>query len=266
MATIGLKLENQLLTIQNQEIIASGGSNIDKCEFTFSDEWGGFVKTAVFYQDKTHTHYAVLEADDTCMIPAEAMAKEGNLYIGVFGINSSKVLTSTIEKFYINEGAISGEEISTEPSDDVFLSIIAQYQKIVELMHQYEKTAEQFNENIQEQNKILESLNAFDVGEITERLNAIEERMVAYNNLAQSLIDREVILRDVPVKFVDGVCEIQNELITSESLCDVYFDEYSYELAAKSLITVSSYDGYVRITSSVNITEELNTNILVRGY
>lgn len=266
MTTLELQLENQLLTILNQEIIASGDTNTDQCVFSFSKEWEGYVKTAVFYQDKANTQYVVLESDDTCMIPAAAMAREGNLHIGIFGINGSKVLTSTVETFYIHEGAISGEEINTEPSDDVFLSIIAQYQRIAELMRKYEETAEQFNIKIQEQNKILESLNAFDVVEIMARLDVIEDRMISYNNLAQALIDREVIIRDVSIKFVDGICEIQNDLVTADSLCDVYFDEYSYEFAAKALIMVSSYDGYIRITSSINIYEELKANILIRGY
>lgn len=266
MTTVELQLENQLLTILNQEIIASGDTNTDQCIFHFSKEWEGYVKTAVFYQDKANVRYVVLESDDTCIIPAEAMAREGNLHIGIFGIDGSKVLTSTVESIYINEGAISGTEINTEPSDDVFLSIIAQYQRIAELMRQYEETARQFNLSIQEQNRILETLNAFDVLEIQERLDIIEDRMISYNNLAKELIEREVIVRDVPIKFVDGICEIQNELVTTDSLCDVYFDEYSYEFAAKVLILVSSYDGYIRITSSVNIDEELNANILIRRY
>lgn len=266
MATLRLQLEEQLLTIVNQEIIASGDSNTDKCIFSFSKDWEGFVKTAVFYQDKSHTQYMVLENDDTCMIPAAAVARAGRMHIGVFGVKDTAVLTSTVVWVDIREGAISGDTVSTEPTDDVFLAIIAQYQRIVELMRQYGETAGQFNATMKEQNEILKTLNAFDVMEIKGRLDEIEDIMVFYNNLAQELIDREVILRDVPIQFHEGVCEIQNELITADSLCDVYFDEYSYEFAAKALIMASSYDGYIRITCSVNIDEELNADILIRGY
>lgn len=266
MARLQMELEKQLLILKNQEIIASGDSNFDSCIFTFDESWNGFVKTAVFYQDKTNVQYVVLENDNTCMIPAAAMARAGRMYIGVFGIKDAAVLTSTLVTVDIKEGAISGDTVSTEPTDDVFLAIIAQYQRIAEMMRKYEETAEQFNINIQEQNKILETLNAFDVTEISARLDTIEDRMMSYSNMAQLLIDREVILKDVVIKFIDGVCEVRNELITSSSLCDVYFDEYSYEFAAKALIMASSYDGYVEITSSVNIEEELKANILVRRY
>ncbi len=266
MARLQIELEKQLLILKNQEIIASGDSNFDSCTFKFDEQWQGFVKTAVFYQDKKNVQYMVLNDDDTCMIPAAAMTKAGRMYIGVFGIKDTAVLTSSLAFVDIIEGAISGDTVSTEPTEDVFLAIIAQYQRVAEMMRKYEETAERFNTNIQEQNKILETLNAFDVTEISERLDTIEDRMMSYTSLAQELIDREVILKNIVIKFADGVCEIHNELITSTSLCDVYFDEYSYEFAAKALIIASSYDGYVMITSSVNIEEELKANILVRRY
>lgn len=264
MTILELQLENQLLTLLNQEIIASGDANIDKCIFSFSQEWNGFVKTAVFYQNKNHVQYAVLENDDTCMIPAAAMAKAGRMYIGVFGIKDTAVFTSTLVTIDIHEGAVSGENISIEPTDDVFLAIIAQYQRIAELMSSYEKTAEQFNIQMAEQNAILETLNAFDVVELKQQLDIIENKMTEYTELAEEIMSREVVIRDVTVKFVNKVCRIESELITESSLCDVYFDEYSYELASTVLILPVSHDGYLELTSSADIVDELTANILVR--
>ena len=266
METLKIQVKGQLLTVLTQDIIASGDINIDRCEFSFNKDWQGYVKTGVFYQDKSNVQYAVLDEDNTCVIPAAAMAKEGDLHIGVFGINGPALLTSTVGIHFIKEGAISGADISTDPSDDVFLAIIAQYQRIAELMHKYQETAQQFINEMNKQNKILETLNAFDVVEIKERLDIIEGKIIEYNDQVKHLIDREIIIRDVPIRFVDGVCEIQNDIITSKSLCDVYFDEYSFEYASKSLILVSSYDGYICITSSVPIDEDLTASILIRGY
>lgn len=264
MTTLELQLENQLLTLLNQEIIASGDANIDKCTFSFSKEWDGFVKTAVFYQNKNNVQYAVLGLDDTCVIPAAAMARPGRMRIGVFGIKDTAVFTSTLVTIDIHEGAVSGENISVEPTDDVFLAIIAQYQRIAELMNSYEKTAEQFNIQMAEQNAILETLNAFDVVELKQQLDIIENKMTEYAELAEEIMSREVIIRDVPIKFVNKVCRIESELIMASSLCDVYFDEYSYETASTALILPVSYDGYLELTSSADIIEELTANILVR--
>lgn len=264
MAQIQILLEKQLLTILNAEIIASGDSNFDSCAFTFDSYWDGFTKTGVFYQDKANVQYAVLNNNDTCMIPAAAMARAGRMYLGVFGIKDTAVVTSTLAVIDIKEGAISGGNVSTEPTDDVFLAIIAQYQRIVEMMAQYENTAEQFNILMAEQNSLLETLNAFDVVEIKQQLDIIEDRMINYTNVAKEIMSREVIVRDVPVKFVNKVCRIENDIITENCLCDVYFDEYSFELASKALIMPVSHNGYIELTSSVDLVEELTANLLIR--
>ncbi len=266
MAQINILLEKQLLTIQNREIIASGDSNYDSCVFTFDETWEGFAKTAVFYQDKTSVQYAVLDKDDRCIIPSAAMNKEGKMYIGVFGIKETAVLTSTLEYIEIAEGSISGDNISTEPTDDVFLSIIAQYQRVIEMMRKYEIAAGEINTHIVEQNKLLETLNAFDVTEIKQQLELIEDRMLSYSNIAKEVLERELLLRDVIIKFTNRVCIIRNEYITETSLCDVYFDEYSYEIASNILITAVTFNGYMELTSSGDINEELIANILIRRY
>ena len=264
MAQIEVMVSKQLLTIQNQDVIARGDMNYDICAFSFDRTWEDFVKTAVFYQDKSNVQYVVLNSDNTCIIPASAMVKEGNMYIGVFGISGAKVLTSTVGRVYIRQGAISGGDVNTEPSDDVFLAIIAQYQRIAALMQEYESTAKEFNIKIAEQNEILSALNAFDVTELMSRLDLIEERMISYANTAKEIMGREIVLRNVAIKFMDKICRIESESITAESLCDVYFDEYSYEIAAKALILPISYDGYLELSSSIDIKEELNGNVLVR--
>lgn len=266
MAQIEIKLEKQLLTIQNREVISSGDVNYDSCRFEFDESWEGYTKTAVFYQEKQRVYYAILDNENKCYIPAPAIVKASPLYIGVFGVLGNKILTSSMDSLPIVEGAISGAEVDIEPSDTVFAAIVASYQAILDTITKQNQSLDQTKEILKEQNRILETINAFDVVEVSGQLLVIKENMILHNKLAQELIDREVILKNIPIRFVDGECVIQNELITDESLCDVYFDEYSYEFALKALILVSSYDGYIRITSSENIEEELRANILVRRY
>ena len=197
MANLELMLEKQLLTLLNSEVISSGDVNVDFCSFKFDASWNGYVKTAVFYQDKNLVQYAVLGSDNTCQVPAAAVAVEGNLHIGVFGVNGSKVLTSTMERVYIRQGAVSGAEINVEPADDVFLAIIAQYQRILEMMQEYEEAAAEAADRIEEQNRILETLHAFDIDEITQRMDLIEDRMASYANTAKEIKGREIVLRDI---------------------------------------------------------------------
>ena len=110
MAQIEIKLEKQLLTIQNREVISSGDVNYDSCRFEFDESWEGYIKTAVFYQEKQKVYYAVLDKEDKCFIPAPAMAKASPLYIGVFGVKGNKILTSSMDSIPIVEGAVSGSE------------------------------------------------------------------------------------------------------------------------------------------------------------
>lgn len=289
MAILELQLENQLLTILNQEIIASGDTNTDQCVFSFGKEWEGYVKTAVFYQDKANTQYVVLEADDTCMIPSAAMVREGNLHIGVFGINGSKVLTSTVETIYINEGAISGEEINAEPSDDVFLAIVAQYQGIAEIMRTYDEKAtellnqtanlnEETNQAITEQNEILQSLNAFDVTKLEYRMSAMEMTLSSYgdtinaereilDNKLQDIEDSAFLIENVEVAFnEDNEYIIYDERITDRCIINAYFDVISVESALNHAIYVESFDGYIRFSTTTKFSDTLTCVIEVRRY
>lgn len=167
MAQIEVMLEKKLLTIRNQDVVSSGDVDYDICSFMFDSSWEGFTKTGVFYQDKKDVQYAVLSADGSCTIPAQAMAREGNMYIGVFGINGPMVMTSTVERVYIRQGAISGDTVSKEPNDDIFLAIISQYQRMAEMMQGYDATAAELS-------KMLHDLNAYDVADILMRIGEAE--------------------------------------------------------------------------------------------
>lgn len=262
MATINISLEKQLLTIQNREIIASGDSNYDVCAFFFDEAWEGFTKTAVFYQDKSNVQYAVLDNKDSCTIPAGAMYKKGKMHIGVFGIKNTAVLTSTLDDIEIEEGAISGDNVSTEPTDDVFLAIIAQYQRIVELMQEYDETAAQVKTAVKEQNDILSALNAFDVVEVSKRITKVE--METSENKSDILknfrINELKILFDQNSEF-----KYLDKRITRNTLIDVFFDNISMDIAAEKIIVVETFDGYILFTSTYKCEDELMASIWVMG-
>lgn len=185
MAEIKVKVEGQLLTVQNQEVIASGDVDYDTCAFGFDGAWEGFAKTAVFYQDKTRVQYAVLGSDGTCLIPAAAMAGEGNMYLGVFGISGPKVITSTVDRVYIRQGAVSGDTVSAEPGDDIFLSIIVRYQQVMEQMQAYDMKVEEFT-------GILNRLNAFDVADVMGRLEAAEGKLGGMEAAVKDAVKGEI--------------------------------------------------------------------------
>ncbi|MBD5468874.1 MAG: hypothetical protein HDR21_12070 [Lachnospiraceae bacterium] len=277
MATLNLSVEGQLLTILNKDVIASGDVNVDRCQFTFSKEWEGHVKTAVFYQNKEKSCYAILEENDGCMIPAEAMERAGNMYIGVFGINGSKILTSTLEKIYIEEGAISGSEIDTEPSDDIFLSIIARYQAILTAITEQNKKFEHASNILEEQTEFLKKLNAFEIEPLEHRMSAMEIQLSGYGNIIieehekldaalKAVEESAFLIKDVAVTFENQEYRLDDERVTESSIVNAYFDAISVESALGHAIYVQSFEGYILFTTTTDFHEELRCTVEVRRY
>lgn len=276
MAALLFNLEGQLLTQENQEIIASGDANTDTCTFMLDDIWTGYVITAVFWQDKRRVSYAVLDRNNQCYIPAAAMQAPKPLKVGIFGINGNRTLTSTIVQIDIREGAVSGD-VDLEPTDNIFLALIAQYQTIVSQMDQHNTSAaeikvsfaelfETVNKALQDQDAELKALGAFEVDRILERLDTVQATTNGFQAQVQDVLERFTALYAVPINLIDGICRIESELITANSLCDVYFDEYSYELACNAPMLVSSFDGYMNISTSVQIDATLTANIVIRRF
>lgn len=300
MAELILKAEKQLLTIQNQEIIASGDNNVDRCIFEFSDDWTDYTKTGVFYQSKTNVQYAVLESDNTCFIPSAAMAKGGRMYIGVFGIKDTSVMTSTLVTIDIRDGAISGDNVSTEPTDDVFLAIIAQYQKVAELMQTYKDDAEELRKNVTEltenieidydafknsvnqaledQNEFLNTLGAFDLTELETRMSNMELTLAGYGETIKAehaMLDEKMqniensafLIKNVMVSFDDNNEFILNDSrVTESSIANAYFDAISVATASGHAIYIETFNGYIKFTTTTVFQEPLNCTVEIRRY
>lgn len=120
MSDIKIKCVDQTLTFVNAPVIASGGVIEDRVVFDFCPLWNGYVKTAVFYRDKTEVYYKLLEADDSCDIPAEVLTSSGIVYIGVFGVKDESRRTSELLAYSISEGAV----LNIAPTVDVYAQIL----------------------------------------------------------------------------------------------------------------------------------------------
>ena len=277
MAVLNLTLKQQLLELQNEEILASGGVKVDRCSFTFDESWDGYTCTGIFYQDKNSVQYAVLEKDNTCEIPPAARAKEGRMYVGVFGIKGSKILTSTLVFVDVNEGAISGDNVSTEPTDDVFLAIIAQYQAIMDMVAKQNEKLEEANEILEEQTEILENMNYFETEALEHRMSAmeltldnygsvIEEEHQMVNDKLQEIEDKAFLIEGVVVTFDENNQFIyEDSRITHKSVVNAYFGVIEVEYLLKNNIYVESFDGYVLFTAGTTIEEPVVCTLEVRG-
>lgn len=101
-------------TVTEKEILTAGRVGLE-CAFSFTGEWDGLFKTAVF-QGMESVDVAL--PDSTCIVPWEAMQVEGvQLKIGVYGANGEG--TIVIPTIWVNAGKIQPSAIGsgTEPTE-----------------------------------------------------------------------------------------------------------------------------------------------------
>lgn len=132
MSTINIKCIDQVLAFQNMPVITSGNQNVDKVQFDFCPLWDGFIKVAVFFQQKGELSYAIINADNSCDIPNSILKLNGKIYISVTGTNTNnQVRTSDILAYTVEPGIVNSSindefssDISDEEKNDVYHQIL----------------------------------------------------------------------------------------------------------------------------------------------
>lgn len=107
--------KNQAVVTET-EPITSGSVDVYQILFTFSDDWDGFTRYAVF-DDGDRRIEILLDETNICYIPWEVMTDpEDVVEVGVYGVNGRQVLpTIWAELGKIQEGVIEGELPSESP-------------------------------------------------------------------------------------------------------------------------------------------------------
>jgi hypothetical protein len=130
MSVIQVKCTDQVLKITSAPVLASGGVNEVKVEFDFCEKWDGYLKTALFYRDDGDIYYALLDSNDTCVVPWEVCYSDGTFYFSVFGDKDSVRRTSTTVKYKVKKGVVIESMIPSDPTPEV-------YDQIVSLVNDY---------------------------------------------------------------------------------------------------------------------------------
>ena len=83
---IKLKVSAANIAVEEKETLTEGRVGL-LCRFSFTGEWDGLAKTAVF--DGADSRDVIL-TEDTVAVPAECLAAEGySLSVGVYGKNAA---------------------------------------------------------------------------------------------------------------------------------------------------------------------------------
>lgn len=128
---IKARVMDQTIQLVNVPRIASGGKNEVKVDFTFCNMWAGCGKTAVFYRDPKQVYHVVV-ADDSAVVPAEVLAKDGLIYFGVFGSTDEQVRTTEVVSLTVVRGAITYHAgVPAEPTPDIYQQLLSAYGSLV---------------------------------------------------------------------------------------------------------------------------------------
>ena len=149
MTTIKLSVIGQQVAIVQRPVIAAGDKNSVVVHADFDDQWRRYSKTAVFYQDEDNVYRALLDENNDCVVPWEAVATEGTMYLGILGICDNARKTTEVVRYVVKKGAWS---LSLEPSDptpdiyDEFLAEVGRLRDLTEQVHEEEKAFEERTE------------------------------------------------------------------------------------------------------------------------
>lgn len=128
MSIIQVDCIDQILTIKNSPLIASGGVKEDFVKFSFDSNWTGFGKLAMFYRHGEETpvvYESAIASDGICEIPHEVMSESGKICFGVTGVNGSDIRTSEILVYDIEKGSPRSGQTSEPAPTSVYNQMLA---------------------------------------------------------------------------------------------------------------------------------------------
>ena len=127
---IQFTISGQLLIADNIPLLADRQQNFLEAQFNFNNEWANTIKTGVFTKDD-ETYLALLDENNTCIVPNEITNKDGTIRVGVFGVHGTKRITTNLVELDIREGSYMDGETPIEPTPDIFEQILAAYNDLL---------------------------------------------------------------------------------------------------------------------------------------
>lgn len=123
--TLDFEVKNQIISRKDKNRVVADSQNYLYAHFTFSEDWNGTVKTAVFKSEEYGTYNVILE-DDKCLVPAEVLKSGCTMFISAFG---GSLITAN--KCYINveESGLENGQTPQPPTPDVYETILDALQK-----------------------------------------------------------------------------------------------------------------------------------------
>lgn len=129
---IKFKIDNQTIRATNYNTVVADSVNFVGANFSFDEEWEGYIKTVTFINIKTHVEKSILLSNEqtcTCHIPWEVLQDEGNyggrLNVYVEGFyNGSVATTATMNKPLFIKDSGRNDCGFPSPTPDIYQQIL----------------------------------------------------------------------------------------------------------------------------------------------
>lgn len=135
-----LLTDHGISVTEAEESLVAGSVGVYQCTFEvdadYGTEWGELSKTSVWRNGTTQVEVVI--GDDAIDIPHEALAEPGTLYVGVYGVDGTKIVKPTIMTLAgtVLAGAIDGDSApSVEPTPSVYEQLLAGYTETSNASH-----------------------------------------------------------------------------------------------------------------------------------
>lgn len=122
---IRVSVVDQMMKFVEKPNLASGGLNEAVIAFDFCEKWDGFTKTGVFYRDEDDVYHAILDDNDTCVVPSEVYAEPGNFFFTVFGNKGDARRTANTLRYKAQKGLAGVNLLPSDPTPTVYEQILA---------------------------------------------------------------------------------------------------------------------------------------------
>lgn len=131
MYEININVTGQLLTVE-RICSVNGTVDIIKCNFTF-DDWNDFpARQAIFKNSGSINAYVAPIFNNFCIIPWEALQREGAVRVALVGTNTDgQVQRTNTVVCVIQTATLQGGVNSIEPTADQYAQFIAEVEEII---------------------------------------------------------------------------------------------------------------------------------------
>ena len=107
--------------------VVATGITIGQLKLSFSPEWDGYVKAAVFFKDKDKPYRTLFNDNGVADIPSEVANETGTCFIGAFGTLDNKVITTEAIGYNFRMGAITKDLLVPDPTPDIYAQLLSAY-------------------------------------------------------------------------------------------------------------------------------------------